>query len=68
MPNRQSAEAPVKFNELVPLRSRTCLVYHVDKGLSIVPAETFDLLNNIGVREDGSYEGGAIMCGEGTIY
>jgi hypothetical protein len=42
------------------------LVYHVDKGLSIVPTETLNHLSFMGVGEDVCDRGDAVICGEGN--
>ena len=43
----------------------THFVYHVNKGLSIISREMSDHLDLIAVREDGRYQGGALVRGKG---
>jgi hypothetical protein len=41
-------------------------VYQVDKGLSIISGEMFNRLYLIIVREDGRYQGDALVRGKGN--
>ena len=45
----------------------THLIYQVDKGLGVLSRETFDNLNLIIVREDGRYQGDALVHGKGIV-
>ena len=38
------------------------LIYHVNKGLCIIPKEISDHLDQVGIREDGCYQRGALVC------
>jgi hypothetical protein len=66
-PNRQGTEFRVSQPTRLP-RARgagTYLIYHVDKGLGVVSAESSDHLDLIAIREDGCYQRGAITRGKG---
>ena len=43
------------------------LINHINKGLSVVPAQTLDRLSLITVREDVCDQGNAFICGERTV-
>ena len=43
----------------------THFVYQVDKGLGIISREAFDRLHLIAIREDGRYQGDALVRGRG---
>ena len=42
----------------------THIVYHIDKGLSIISREISDHVDAITVREDGHYQSDAFLCGK----
>jgi len=42
------------------------LIYHINEALCIIPRETFDYGGLTVVREDGCYEGGALVYGKGV--
>ena len=44
----------------------THIVYHIDKGLSIITIETSDHFDLILAREDGRNQGDPFKCGEGA--
>ena len=44
----------------------TYLVYHVDKGLAVIPREVSNHLNLNVVREDRCDQRDALICGEST--
>jgi len=52
---------------MISLGWRTCFVYYVDKGLSVVLIEAMDHLGPILGRKDGLDQGGAVGHREGTF-
>jgi hypothetical protein len=69
-PGRQYEEAFAGINQPALRRgdAGTHLVYQVDKGPGIISREIFDSLHLIVVREDGRYQGDALVCGKGRTY
>jgi len=43
------------------------LIYHIDKGLSVIPTERFDRVNLITIREDFRDQRDTLVCSTGTV-
>jgi len=65
VPSRQNAPISILINRSAVVRKyRTCLVYHIDKGLCVVPEEATDHVTPILAQEYCLDQGGEFVQSE----
>jgi len=65
VPGRQGGSISISVKILAVMTAcKTCLVYHIDKGLCVVPKEAADRITRILTREDRLDQEGELMRSE----
>jgi hypothetical protein len=67
-PGRQNVSVSILINRSAVRGCGTCLVYHIDKRLRVVPNEGTDSITRIVTRENGLDEGGEFVWSKRASY